>query len=125
MFMVQEILQKLGLSQREAEIVIPKNVFNIREKIKSIHGKIRSIFSDREERLAFSEFLEETGEDRIAAFVSLLHLDNQQRIWLEQDGHFEEIWILIKSLYEKREAERRMNIGEITGFSQEIEKGME
>ncbi|MCH7568633.1 MAG: segregation/condensation protein A [Nanoarchaeota archaeon] len=88
--------------QKEAEMAIPKNFINIRKKIKDIYRKIKEMFSDREERLAFSELLEKTKEDKIAAFVSLLHLDSQQRIWLEQENHFDEIWILLKHLYEKQ-----------------------
>lgn len=89
--------------EKEVDVVIPKNVLNLKEKISGIYGKLKTIFSGREERLAFSELFELHGEeDKIAAFVSLLHLDNQQKVWLEQDGHFEEIWILLKSLYEKK-----------------------
>jgi len=87
---------------REAEDIIPKNVINLSKKIKDIYGKIKDIFSRREERLAFSELVNMTKEDKIIAFVSLLHLDTQQKIWLEQDNHFEEIWILMKGLYEKQ-----------------------
>ena len=47
-----------------------------------------------------------TKEEKLAAFVSLLHLDNQQRVWLEQDNHFEEIWILLKHLYDKKNKDK-------------------
>ena len=125
--------------QREAEIVLPKNVLNIRDKIKEVYKRLRDIFSERDERLAFSDFLSHTNEEnKIAAFVSLLHLDNQQRVWLEQEGHFEEIWVLLKSLYEKQNKEKlamiKSQIDSLeteheakidTGFSQEIEKEFE
>ena len=67
-----------------------------------IQEKIRDIFQYRKDKLAFSELLKTTEEDKILAFVSLLHLDNQQKVWLEQDGHFEEIWILLKEIYESK-----------------------
>ena len=67
---------------------------------------MKNIFVKREERLAFSEMLELSGEEKIVAFVSLLHLDTQQKIWLEQEGHLEEIWILLKHLYEKQNKEK-------------------
>jgi len=93
---------------REAEIALPRNVLNIREKMRDIYSKLKNIFSDRDERLAFSELLDADGkseiskEEKLAAFVSLLHLDTQQKVWLEQEGHFDEIWIMMKSLYEKK-----------------------
>ena len=118
-------------SEREMEVFIPKNVLDIRAKIRDIYVKIKDIFRSRENKLAFSELLEKSGENKIAAFVSLLHLDNQQKIWIEQEGHFEEIWILLKSIYEKQKkkevdelidemeesAEHEVEIEEVTGFS--------
>jgi len=35
-----------------------------------------------------------------------LHLDTQEKVWLEQEGHLDEIWIWLKSLYEKENAEK-------------------
>lgn len=86
----------------EAGLVIPKNTINLKDKIKGIYGKLREIFSNREEKLSFSDLLKDSREDKIMAFVSLLHLDNQQKIWLEQENHFDEIWILMKELYETK-----------------------
>jgi segregation and condensation protein A len=138
---------------KDADIVMPRSDYNIREKIRDIYSRLKNVFSNREEKLAFSELLESTGEDKIAAFVSLLHLDNQQRIWLEQENHFDEIWILLKSMYVKKnkdklermiaevEAHERAQIKEVvdeekiagessglidTGFSHsDVESGME
>ena len=100
----RRIKRKIVLQQRYREIknALPKKTFNLQNKIKDIYNKLKNIFVKREERLAFSEMLELSGEEKIVAFVSLLHLDTQQKIWLEQEGHLEEIWILLKHLYEKQ-----------------------
>ena len=111
--------------QREMEIVMPKSTFNLKNKIKEIHGKLKNIFSNRNERLAFSELLNLhdkknlSREDKIAVFVSLLHLDNQQKVWIEQENHFEEIWIMLKSLYEKQNAKE---IAKLTAEIDELNK---
>ena len=34
-------------------------------------------------------------------FSSLLHLDHQKKVWLEQEKHFEEIHIWLKEIYFK------------------------
>jgi chromatin segregation and condensation protein Rec8/ScpA/Scc1 (kleisin family) len=34
----------------------------------------------------------------------MLHLDNQKKVWLQQEKHFDEIWILLRHLYEKKNA---------------------
>ena len=94
---------------REAGMVITKNLFNLQDKIKEVYSKLKKIFSNREKRFAFSELIKgsnkKTKEEKINSFISLLHLDNQQKVWLEQEGHFEEIWIMLKSLYEKHKSE--------------------
>ncbi len=106
----KEIVLKQML--KEAEIVLPRNFINIREKIRDIYKKIRDIFQNRKDKLAFSELLKTTEEDKILAFVSLLHLDNQQKIWIEQENHFEEIWILLKKMYEEQNKEKLTKLRE-------------
>ena len=86
----------------EAAAAMPKNTVNIRDKIREVYSRLKSIFSGREERLAFSELAGKTNEDKVYTFIPLLHLDNQNKIWLEQESHFEEIWILLKEIYERQ-----------------------
>ncbi len=91
--------------QREFEtrIAMPKNQINIKDQIKDVYSKLREIFSKREERFAFSELVGHMNEkNKTAVFVPLLHLDSQHRVLLEQEGHLDEIWIWLKSLYEKK-----------------------
>ncbi len=87
----------------ETAIAIPKRKINIRDKIKEIYLKLKAIFSDREERLTFSELVDKHHNgDKIGAFIPLLHLDNQHKVFLEQDNHFDEIYIWLKHSYEKK-----------------------
>ncbi|MSS74233.1 hypothetical protein EXS72_01180 [Candidatus Pacearchaeota archaeon] len=86
----------------EAHISLPRRLFNLQDKISEIYSKLKSVFSKSDERIAFSQLSSMNSEDKLMTFISLLHLDNQQKIWLEQDGHFEEIWILLKEIYENK-----------------------
>lgn len=88
----------------ETALSLPRRTINVQDEIKNVHSKLREIFENRDEKLAFSEFAGMTKDERIATFIPLLHLDNQQKVWLEQDGHLQEIWILLKHLYEKQNA---------------------
>jgi hypothetical protein len=100
-------IRKVVLSkqyEREAEAVMPKHNINLKDRIADIYQKLLGLFEKREEKLAFSEICGKTKEERIYSFVSLLHLDNQQKVWLEQSNHFDEIWILLKHLYEQKYA---------------------
>lgn len=89
----------------ELELALPKRRINIKDKIREVYSDLRKIFANREEKLAFSEFAGKTNDKKIATFIPLLHLDNQHKVWLEQDAHLKEIWILLKHIYEKQNAE--------------------
>lgn len=106
--------------EREAAAVLPKNTMNLKDKIAEIYDKLLLMFENREEKLAFSEISGEAKHERIYSFVSLLHLDNQQKVWLEQNGHFDEIWILLKHLYDKKYASELARMRE--DVEQEFEK---
>ena len=88
----------------ETALSIPKHRINIKDRIKEVYSGLKRIFANREEKLAFSEFAGKTNQERIATFIPLLHLDSQHKVWLEQNGHFEEIWIILKHIYEKQNA---------------------
>lgn len=88
--------------EMEAIAGIPKHRINLKDKINSIYARVKEIFSKQEERLAFSALAGTSNEERVATFVPLLHLDAQHKVFLEQEGHFEEIWIWLKQVYEKK-----------------------
>ena len=120
---LEELMQALGkaintenrrirkvvlLKQQEIEtaLALPKKRINIQDSIKNIYSRLLNIFLKRKEKLAFSELAGIGNEERIATFIPLLHLDSQQKVWLEQQGHLDEIWILLKELYEKQNSEK-------------------
>ncbi len=113
--------------ERETAIAMPKNRINVQEQIRVIYSRLEKIFATHEGKLAFSTLIEQVGrEDMLAAFVSILHLDNQQKVWLEQEGHFEEIWIWMKDQYERVHSERLEQLRkEVEAFMKEAEKEQE
>jgi len=86
----------------EMAIAIPKRRINIGDKIREIYSRVKGIFVDRDERLAFSELTDGGKGDKISHFVPLLHLDNQHKILLEQENHLDEIWIWTKDLHNEK-----------------------
>jgi len=105
----QRRIQKKTIQQKlikEAEIVLPKRKINIRDKIKQIYSKLRGLFKEEEKlRITFSSLTGKSKEEKILTFLPLLHLDTQQKVWLEQENHFDEIYIWLKEVYlkEKRQ----------------------
>ena len=56
---------------------------------------------ERNARIGYGELVGPEREERIACFLPVLHLENQQRIWLEQENHFEEIYVWLYDRYRK------------------------
>ncbi len=91
----KEVLK--GNAIREAEISLPKRNYLIQEKIKEIYDKIVQTIKDQL-NIKFVEISGETKEEKIVAFMSMLHLDNQKRIWIEQNEHFGDIFISLERI---------------------------
>jgi len=88
---------------REAGISLPKRKFSIKDKIKEIYKGLVTHFKQNgdNKRVGYTEFIGTEKEERIISFSPLLHLENQKKIWLEQEAHFEEIYIWLKEVYFK------------------------
>jgi len=95
----KEIINKNAL--RETSFSIPKRKFSIRDKIREIYEKLFDHFQENTEKkkVSFTEFIGTDKDERIISFSSLLHLENQKKIWLEQEEHFDEIHLWLKKTY--------------------------
>lgn len=97
----KEIINKNAL--RETGISLPKRKFSIKNKMKEIHTKIILHFSRNTsiKKVSFTQLIGNTKEEKINSFPSLLHLESNKKIWLEQERHFEEIHIWEQKTYIK------------------------
>lgn len=97
----KEIINKNAL--RESSISLPRRKFSIKDKIIEITNLLENHFKSQEghKKITFTELAGEDREKRIEHFSPLMHLENQQKIWLDQQGHFEEIHIWQKESYWK------------------------
>ncbi len=95
----KEIVNKNAL--READISLPKKKFNIKNKIRELYEKLLHHFKENKHktRISFTDFVGTNKEDRIISFSPLLHLDNQKKVWLEQETHFEDFHIWLHETY--------------------------
>ncbi len=88
----KEVINKNAL--RETGISIPKKKFNIKDKIRNIHTSIIDYFkNNKDKKVSFTHIIGQKKEERIDSFFPLLQLENQKKVWLEQEAHFDEIHI--------------------------------
>jgi len=86
---------------RETAISLPKRTISIKDKIKNIFNKIGSLLGEENKKVSFTELAGEEKDKKVTSFYPLLQLENQKKIWMEQEGHFEEIYIWLKKTYFK------------------------
>lgn len=90
--------------EREAGIVLPKARKSIRDRIRNIYAKILTAFRRKQVKISYSEFTGNNKEEKVSCFLPCLHLENQQKLFLEQEKHFSEIYIWLYSHYKKQQA---------------------
>lgn len=95
----KEITEKNAL--RESSISLPKRKYITKDKIKEIYEKLFGHLQNGRLKISFDELIEGSKEERIVSFSSLLHLENQKKVWLEQNEHFGPIHIWKKETYFK------------------------
>ena len=98
----KEIVNKNAI--RESSISLPKGErVSIKDKIKEIFDLITNHFQENEQhtKVGYSVFVGMDKEKKISYFAPLLHLENQKKVWLEQENHFAEIDIWMKKTYWK------------------------
>ena len=86
----------------ESTISLPKRRFAIHDKVREIYEKLFLHLGKNEKMcVPFEMLIGENKEEKIYSFSSLLHLENQKKIWLDQKEHFGEINIWLKNNYFK------------------------
>lgn len=97
----KEIVNKNAL--RETGISLPKKKISIKDKIKEIHQSIIFYFdkNSKHKKVSFTQILGSSKQEKINSFPPLLHLENQKKVWLEQEEHFSEIHIWLKKTFLK------------------------
>lgn len=102
--------------EKELDMVLPKRRINVRNSIRKIYSKLLTAFKKKQAKISYSELVGNKKEEKIACFLPCLHLDAQQKLFLEQEKHFSEIWIWLYHHYKKQ-----INLGKIKE-SIELEK---
>lgn len=97
----KEIINKNAL--RETNISLPKKTISLKDRTKDLYQRLTSHFNQnkKNKKISYTEFIGKDKETRVISFFPLLHLENQHKIWLDQEEHFEEIHIWLKKIYLK------------------------
>lgn len=106
-------------AEKSALTVMPRdNHIPLKVRIKSIFGLVQKHVGEGNNHMKFFH-LAPSREERLASFVPVLHLSNDGKLYLWQDGHFEDIHMS----FEMHHKEKKV-LEEEVGFStgEEIEE---
>ena len=86
---------------REVSISLPKRKYISQDKIKEIYDLVFGHVEKNKNDLyvPFSVLIGGDREEKIFSFSSILHLENQKKIWIDQKEHFGELHIWMKEKY--------------------------
>ena len=129
----KEISTKYAL--REAEVVFPKTNIHIKDRIKIVYAKVLGRMKMKKQKVSYTELIGTDKEERVASFLPVLHLDNQMKVFLEQEQHFEEIYVWLYKHYKEEVLDKEVKdletlenvekIAEMTGFDNPLGEMLE
>jgi len=84
------------IAYEPAKMQIPEKKIDISALIKDVYKKVVDFLTTKKETLTFSKLTENSSrEEKILTFIPLLHLDNQEKVYLDQEESFGEIKITV------------------------------
>src|SRR3989344_1570503 len=115
---------------REIGISFPKRKLSIQDKIKQIFSKIIYSLEENkndpkgdssgEKKIHYNHIIGEEKHERIFSFAPLLYLEHQKKIWLEQNAHFEDIYIWERKTFLKHNEDPFKELREVENIEEEI-----
>jgi len=93
---------KVKQAERSALVVLPnKNRIPLKEMIRGVLSAIKGYFETRQTTVMKYSELAPTREEKLASFLPILHLSNQEHVYIKQEKHYEEIFLALEKLKEE------------------------
>jgi len=93
---------KVRQAEKSALVVLPRlDKIPLKDRIAAVFAKIKmTIIKPEKMKMTFSE-LAPSREEKLSAFLPVLHLTNQDRLYLNQEKHFDEIYMMLEKMHEE------------------------
>lgn len=119
-------------AQKLSEVDFPQfRRIDLKDRIKHFYAKVltmvrkKSVGPDKHmNKVGYSDLAGREKEEKLACFLPVLHLSNTKKLWLEQEGHLEEIWIFLHEYFDKNRDKFVEELEEdIEAMKEELERG--
>jgi len=96
-------------AQKLSEVDFPKfRRVDLKDRIRQFYAKVltslkkKGVNSEKHlNKIGFSELVGKDRDEKLACFLPVLHLSNNKKLWLEQYGHLDEIWVFLHEYFKK------------------------
>lgn len=98
-------------AKKLAEVDFP-NVkrIDLKDRIKQLYARILNVLKKPKiTKISYSHLIGKEKEQRISCFLPLLHLNDSNKLWLEQEKHLDEIYVFLYEYFEKNREELSEN----------------
>lgn len=92
---------KFRQAEKAALVVMPRmDKVPLKDRISAAFSKLKSFISpdEKRNRMPFST-LAPSRTEKLAAFLPVLHLSNQEKIYLDQEKHFDEFFMMLEKCH--------------------------
>ncbi|MGV8141539.1 MAG: segregation/condensation protein A [Candidatus Woesearchaeota archaeon] len=84
-------------NMKKIVLKIPERKFDLGKSMEHVYGKVETHYKSRKNKgkaMTFEELVPgESKQDKVLTFIPLLHLDNLRKVDVEQEKHFDKIFI--------------------------------
>jgi segregation and condensation protein A len=119
---------KFRQAEKAALVVLPRmDKVPLKDRISAVFAKLKIYIHHPEkpkQKMPFSE-LAPSKEEKLAAFLPVLHLANHEKIYLDQEKHFDEIFMMLEKMHIQFLKDSEENLEEEFWPEDKIEKARE
>jgi segregation and condensation protein A len=94
---VENRRRKSKPNMKKIVLKLPEKRFDLGKSMEQVYGKVETHYKAKKNKgkaLTFDELVPgESKQDKVLTFIPLLHLDNLRKVDVEQEKHFEKIYI--------------------------------
>ena len=115
-------------AKKLAEVDIPQvKRIDLKDRIKQLYARIlNALKKPQVTKKSYSEIIGKEKEQRISGFLPLLHLNDSNMLWLEQENHLDEIYVFLYEYFEKNREKLSENLEEdIEEIKNELDEKIE
>lgn len=101
-------------ARKLAEVDIPQvKRIDLKDRIKQLYARILNVLKKPQiTKISYSQLIGKEKEQRISCFLPLLHLNDSNKLWLEQENHLDEIYVFLYEYFEKNRERLSENLEE-------------